>query len=84
MEEGDWAGLLTIAQNKNVTTNVPAEQNRLDRCEFGATSFYFVCWLRLSSASGLEKARSATPTTKQSATAANMNGTVSELLVFGR
>lgn len=28
MEEGDWAGLLTIAQNKNVTTNVPAEQNR--------------------------------------------------------
>ena len=39
MDEGDWAGLLTIAQNKNLTRNVISEQNRLDRCEFGG---YFV------------------------------------------
>ena len=39
MEEEYWAGLLTIAQNKNVTTNVPSEQNRLDHSELGR---YFV------------------------------------------
>jgi hypothetical protein len=82
MEEEHWAGLLTIAQNKNATTN--AASDKIYWIVVSSAFFYFVRWLRLSSASGLEKARSATPISKQSATAANMIGTVSELLVFGR